>query len=258
MVELKTGHSFSRVPYITYDALDAYAEAVVADFAPARLNAPCPIDAESFVEYYLGLPIEYHRISFDRKILAVTAFSDGLLQAAGDDTGLPEPMPVRAGTVVVDTSLTAKRNLPRLRFTLMHEAAHWLIHRPAFAADNPFGSPGAYENQYLAAKEGRIDYSRSTRERCDIDIIERQADFLASAMLMPKTTLRMAFKEFFANYRERPRAIRRGASAMDDCLARLLPEYVADKFRVSKRAALIRLEKLNAITGSPRMKCGGA
>jgi hypothetical protein len=258
MVELKTGYSFSRVPYITYDALDSYAEAVVADFAPECLSAPRPVNAENFVEYYLGLPIEYHRISFDRKILAITAFNDGLLQAAGDDTGLPEPMPVRAGTVVVDTSLTAKRNLPRLRFTLMHEAAHWLIHRPAFAADNPFGSPGIYENQYLAAKEGRIDYSRGTRERRDIDIIERQADFLASAMLMPKTTLRMAYKEFFAYYRERPRAVVRGKSETDDCFARLLPEYVADIFRVSKRAALIRLEKLNAVTGSPRLKYGGA
>jgi hypothetical protein len=48
------------------------------------------------------------------------------------------------------------RNLPRLRFTLMHEAAHWLIHRPVFAADNPFGAPGVYENQYLAVQCLRV------------------------------------------------------------------------------------------------------
>jgi Zn-dependent peptidase ImmA (M78 family) len=140
----------------------------------------------------------------------------------------------------------------------MHEGAHWLIHRPAFAADNPFGSPGLFENQYLAAKEGRIDYSRSTRERNDIERIERQADFLASAMLMPKTTLRMAFVEFFGYYHERPRAIVRGKSSMDDSFAKLLPEFVAERFNVSKRAALIRLEKLDAITGKPSLRFGAA
>jgi len=34
---------------------------------------------------------------------------------------------------------------------------------------------------------------------------------------------------------------------MDDCFAQQLPEVVAMKFGVSKRAALIRLEKLTAI-----------
>jgi Zn-dependent peptidase ImmA (M78 family) len=260
MVELRTSYSFSRVPYITNDALDAYAESIVADFAPASLNNPGVINAESFVEYYLGLPIEYRRISYDRKILAMTAFNDGLLQVTGEDTGFPEPMPVRAGTVVIDTSLTTKRNLPRLRFTLMHEAAHWLIHRPAFAADNPFGAPGVYENQYLAAKEGRIDYSRSQKERTDNDRIERQADFLASAILMPRPALRAVYRDFFRFNGEKPRRIARGANPIDDCYAAQLPEYAAGIFGVSKRAALIRLEKLNAITGkqSPIEKRRGA
>jgi hypothetical protein len=38
---------------------------------------------------------------------------------------------------------------------------------------------------------------------------------------------------------------------MDDCYAELLPKYVGKIFGVSKRAALIRLEKLNAIVGKP-------
>ena len=75
---------------------------------------------------------------------------------------------------------------------------------------------------------------------------------------MPKTTLRMAFKEFFTYYHERPHTIYRGKSAIDDQYARLLPEFVADRFGVSKRAALIRLEKLNAITDGPYLRCGTA
>lgn len=248
MIELRTSYSLSHVPYITYDALDAYAEAVVADFAPELLHAPGIINAEAFLEYYLGLQIEYHRICYDRKILGMTAFNNGFLQVANEETGMPEPLPVRKGTVILDTSLTVqKRSLPRLRFTTMHEGSHWLLHRKAFAQNNPLGHVGVYENQYLAAKEGRIDYSHSQRERTDIERMERQADFLSSALLMPRTALRTAFRSFFKFYAEKPRRIIKGSCIIDDCYAAQLPEYVAELFGVSKRAAQIRLEKLTAI-----------
>lgn len=251
MVELKTSYTLSRVPYITYDALDAYAEAVVADFAPEFLHVPGIINAEAFIEYYLGLQTEYHRICYDRKVLGMTAFNSGYLQVANEETGMPELLPVRKGTVIIDTSLTVqKRSIPRLRFTTMHEGSHWLIHREAFADGNPLGHVGVYENQYLAAKEGRIDYSRSQKERTDIERIERQADFLSSAILMPRPALREAFKAFFRFYKDKPRRIIRGTSPMDDCYAVQLPEYVASRFGVSKRAAQIRLEKLTAIVDS--------
>jgi Zn-dependent peptidase ImmA (M78 family) len=108
-----------------------------------------------------------------------------------------------------------------------------------------------YENQYLAAKEGRMDYRRDQRERTDSERMERQTDFLASAILMPRPAMRIAFRHFFERAGVRPRAIIRGASPMDDGLAKQLPEYVAGIFQVSKRAALIRLEKLGGITDAP-------
>jgi len=247
MIELNTSYTFSQVPYITYDALDDYAERVVEDFAPELLHVPGHFNAEAFLEYYLGMTVRYSRISYDRKVMAMTAFNDGFIQVANEATGFPEPMPVTAGTVIIDTSLTEKRNLPRLRFTTLHEGSHWLLHRRAFAKDNPCGSPGVYENQYLAAKEGRIDYSRKQTERTDSERIERQADFFASAVLMPRPALRQAYRDFFGFYGEKPRRIIRNESPLDDCYAAQLPEYVAAQFGVSKRAALIRLEKLTAI-----------
>ena len=248
MIELQTSHSLSGVPYITYEALDAYAETVVADFAPNMLRTPGIINEERFLEYYLGLQTEYHRICYDRKVLGMTAFNSGYLQVANEKTGNPEPMPVRKGTVILDTSLTVKRNLPRLRFTSMHEGSHWLIHRKAFSESNPFGPVGVYKNQFLAAKEGRIDYSRSLKARTNIDIIERQADFLSSAILMPRPALREAYRMFFRLFGDKPRRIIKGGNnPADDCLAVRLPEYIAKQFGVPKRAALIRLEKLHAI-----------
>jgi Zn-dependent peptidase ImmA (M78 family) len=247
MLELNTSYSMSQIPYITYDALEQYAEAVVGDAMPECLKTPRPVDAESFAEYYLGLTVEFRRICGDRRILGLTAFNDGIVQVADDETGTADPMAVKAGTVILDPSLSQKRNIPRLRFTIMHEASHWLMHRKAFSADNTFGTPGVYENQYVAAKEGRIDYSRSQKERNDSERIERQADFLAAALLMPRPAMRVAFRDYFRYFDEKPRRIVRGVSIPDDCYAKQLPEYVAGIFNVSKRAALIRLEKLNAI-----------
>jgi len=247
MLELNTSYSFSQIPYVTNDALDSYAESLVRDFVPEQLQSPGVLDVDSFIEYYLHLSVDYRRICLNRNVLGITAFNDGVVDVMCEETGQTEKIHVTTGTIILDPSLSIKRNVPRLRFTMVHEGSHWLLHRKAFAVDNPFGPAGIYENQFIAAKEGRIDYSRSNKERTDVERMERQADFLASAILMNRPALRIAFKDFFAFYNEKPRRIIRGASPIDDCYAKQLPEYIAKVFGVSKRAALIRLEKLTAI-----------
>lgn len=247
MLELDTCYTLTNVPYLTYDALDDYAEKLILDFAPERLKTPGAVDVERFIEFYLHLSVDFRRICHSRQILGITAFNDGVVEVIDDESGKPMDLYVDSGTVIIDPSLYTKSNLPRLRFTLTHEGCHWLIHRKAFSESNPFGPAGVYENQYLAAKEGRVDYSRSKKEKTDIDWMERQADFLASAILMPRPAIREAFKDYFKIYGEKPRRIVRGTSPLDDCYAIQLPEYVASVFNVSKRAALIRLEKLTAI-----------
>ncbi len=247
MLELKTSYSFSQIPYITYDALEEYAEAVVRDFSSELLKKPSPFDVESFLEFYLRLNVDVRCISHNRNILGLTAFNDCMVEIMDDETGQIVNLPVTTGTVIIDTSLEPKRNERRRRFTMTHEGSHWLVHKRAFAEDNPFGPAGIYENQFIAAKEGRVDYSRSQKERNDLERMERQADFLASAILMPRPTLRMAYCEYFKYYGEKPHRIIRGINQMDDCHAKQLPDYIADIFNVSKRAALIRLEKLTAI-----------
>ena len=82
--------------------------------------------------------------------------------------------------------------------------------------------------------------------------MERQADFTAAGILMPRPALREVYRQFFRFYDEKPHRIIRGANPMDDCFALQLPEYVAKIFNVSKKAATIRLEKLNAIVDRDR------
>ena len=248
MLELDTCYSFSQVPYITYEGLDVFAEKVVADFKPELLRYPGILDMDEFLEYYCRLTVDYRRLSHNKKILGITAFNDGVVEIIDEKTGMLDELFVSKGTVILDPSLTFDKNKPRGRFTGMHEGAgHWMLHRKAFANDNPFGPAGIYKNQYLAAKEGRGDYLRTTKERSDIDQMERQADFTAAGVLMPRPALRIVYREFFRYYGEKPRRIIRGRSQMDDAFAKMLPEYIAKIFYVSEKAALIRMEKLTAI-----------
>ena len=247
MLELISSYSFSHVPYIEYGALDSYAASIVQDYCPELLRAPAALDIESMLEFYLHLKVEYKQLSYERKVLGLTAFNAGYVQVIDEHTGTTEPFFVEKGTIIVESSLLGKRNFSRLRFTLGHECSHWILHPKAFSKENPFFSNEKYENQYLAAKEGRIDYSRKQQERTDSDRMERQADFFSSALLMPRPTLRMAFVKFFSYYDEKPRRILRGKSQIEDNYAKLLTRYVAQTFNVSERAALIRLEKLTAI-----------
>ena len=159
-----TAYSLSGIPYITFEALDEFAESVIRDFNPENLKAPAILDVAKFVKFYLEIHVEYKRISCDRKVMAMTAFNTGIVRVY-DDCGVETlPFVVHEGTLIIDPVLKEKRNEPRHRFTIMHEASHWMIHRPSFAEGNPFGTPGVFENQYLAAKKGRIDYSRSLRK----------------------------------------------------------------------------------------------
>jgi len=247
MIVLNTSYSMTEVPYLTNDVLERFAEKLIADFSPNYLYTPFPIDADRFLEFYLRLNVEYKNISYNKKILGMTAFNDGNVKIMNDETRRIEDIYVTTGTVIIDNSLNFKRNTHRRRFTLMHEGSHWMLHKRAYSDSNPFGSAGIYENKYIAAKAGNDDYPRSQKERSDNERMERQADFLASAILMPRPALRTAFCNFFYLYGDKPHRLIRGINPVDNYYVDKLPIYISKIFNVSKHAALIRLEKLTAI-----------
>jgi len=248
MIKLKSALSLSsKVPYITDDGLDDYAVELIQDFAPEFLHTPMPFDIEKFILYYLNLKLYFEHIRYYQKMQGVVAFHDGVIQIIDVRTGKALPYPVKKGSVILDASLSLKRNEQRRRFSCGHEGSHWLLHRDVFSPDNPFSGMLGYQNQMLAAKKGTIDYSRCLLERTDGQRIERQADYLSSAILMNRFALRQACHIFFKYHNEKARRIIRGVNMKDDCLAEQLPAYIAEIFNVSKRAALIRLEKLTEI-----------
>jgi hypothetical protein len=90
--------------------LESYAEDIVKDFAPELLLHPGIIDVDEFLEYYLKLDVVYRHISYNKKVLGITAFNDGLVDVIDEETGKPGEIAVKKGTVIIDTSLTSKKN----------------------------------------------------------------------------------------------------------------------------------------------------
>ena len=189
----------------------------------------------------------YAHLCYENKTIGITAFHDDYIKILDINSGMVIMSEVKQGTVVIDKSLIAKRNLRRCRFTLGHESAHWLLHRKAIINDSFVSRTYTDGHGKIAAKIGRIDYSRNLRDDTDESRIERQADFLSSAILMPRPALRIAYRDFFKAAGEKPRVLTRGKDKPDDLTAKNLATYMSDMFNVSHRAAMIRLEKLNAV-----------
>ena len=120
---------------------------------------------------------------------------------------------VRAGTILIDERLCDPSKLGRLRFTCAHELAHWVLHKKLYSGTGD-----------VAAYNGNVSSDESH------GIIERQADTLASALLMPLPQIKKCFYQ-----------LRIGRT--DE---QLIVE-MANIFEVSKQAMQIRLKSRNLI-----------
>ena len=116
-------------------------------------------------------------------------------------------------TILIDERLCEPQRLGRLRFTCGHELAHWVLHKKLYTGTGD-----------VAAYDGNSSTDESN------GIIERQADAMATALLMPLPQVKKCF------YR-----LRSGRST-----EQLIYE-MSQIFAVSKQAMQIRLQSHNLI-----------
>lgn len=106
---------------------------------------------------------------------------------------------VSAKTILVEVRLSEQDNKGRYRFTLAHELAHWILHKEMILSDN--------------TEAAFIDGVHDTR-------MEKQADYFASALLIPMGTVKKYYYSLFG----------KGCSRSD------LIAAMAERFQVSKQA----------------------
>lgn len=206
--------------------LEAIAVQTLSEYGgAAAVDSREPLDVDAFAELFLGATLDFGNLSADGHTDGFTALSDGVVCLWDPARGTHQMVKTKKKTIFLDVNASHEG---RGRFTLAHECAHIILHRPLEADFSPD------EDAVLT----RVDLGFKTRRRsnpCDPStrewFREWQANHLASALLMPiRPVLRM--REEFAN--DHPL----------DMAVQPLADRIMDTFNVSRAAADARISSL--------------
>lgn len=165
------------IPQIRTEAIEAVGRKILMEYDPSLLSGqPCPVPIETIIETKFDLILEFHTLRKNPKILGETIFDDGAVVLYDQIQRQYRMIAVRAGTILIDERLCDPSKLGRLRFTCAHELAHWVLHKKLYSGTGD-----------VAAYNGNVSSDESH------GIIERQADTLASALLMPLPQIKKCF-----------------------------------------------------------------
>jgi hypothetical protein len=138
-------------------------------------GVPGAIPIEKIAQH-IGLNIEYQCIRKNGVVLGELVYDDTLVPVYFNDSKRYDLISVKAGTIILDASLLRKGSEGRLRFTCAHGIAHWILHKSVFKGT---GRAAAFGNPNKSSQESPY--------------IERQADMLGTALLMPTGQVKKAF-----------------------------------------------------------------
>lgn len=163
--------------YRSVTALEAIARKTLKEYDPGLLNgSPAAVPIEKLAKW-LGLCVEYQCLRKNGIILGEMVYDDTYVPVYFTDLKKYDLIFVKGGTIILDESLLRGRGDGRLRFTCAHEIAHWLLHREMYAGT---GQAAAFLNPKTKSSE-------------EDPVIERQANQLATALLMPTGQVKRAF-----------------------------------------------------------------
>ena len=189
-------------------ALETIARRTLSEYDAMYLNgSPRAVPIETIIEKTFGLRIEYQYLTNDARELGRMIYDSGITTYYNRDIMDYALMRVEGGTMLIEAALLEdEKSYGRLRFTLAHELAHYIIHKQIFSGTGV--AAALYNND------------------TDEDATEWQANYLAKAILMPNGQIKRCF------YALRP-------------VCKTKSEYVckmAEIFEVSKQAMEIRLK----------------
>ena len=113
------------------------------------LKEPGSLDVDNFAEFYLKLTIDFANLSSDCLTLGCMCFNDGKLEVWDDNRQYTHYIDVSKGTIYIDAQALACCPKERTNFTIMHECAHWILHKRFYLI-----TCGLEEEPALDKKEG--------------------------------------------------------------------------------------------------------
>ena len=165
------------------------------------------VPIEEIIEKTFGLRIEYQYLKNDARELGRMIYDSGITTYYNRDIMDYAIMRVEGGTMFIEATLLEDDNsYGRLRFTLAHELAHYIIHKQIFSGT---GVAAALYN-----------------DDTDEDATEWQANYLAKAILMPNGQIKRCFYALIPKCKSKSEYVGR----------------MSEIFEVSKQAMEIRLK----------------
>ena len=210
------------VPVLSRAAIDEQAQKYITMFCPEICSTPAPVPIEDFLERYLEVMLDYQYLSNDGRYLGMTVFTDCLVPVWDPIQKTAEPIRAKAGTILIDNFLLEEEGTqPRYRFTLAHEAGHFLYHRTAYRMLED-SKPRLCPNSPIRTGDPMEDWS-------DSDWLEWQADTFASCFLLPRPAVQKAAENW-----------KLSGGGWGESLG----TTIARIFNVSHQAAIYRLQDL--------------
>lgn len=241
------------VPILNKNDIDSIAEKVLYDYDPIFSQEPQRLDVENLAECYLDLDMDYKDLSYDESILGMIVFNDCYITVYDIENNQEKNIQTNGGTIFIDNSLLQKGSRRRERFTIGHEIGHWLLHKSKYSF-NPdqlsvFDEPNEQTNPIIKCRTDKIESDETFRRTLvsEEDWLEWQANYLASALLMPKCIFINYVKEEFSSKGIMKGYYQYGYDKNLDLWINVLVCELADIFDVSLTAAKIRLKNLKFI-----------
>ncbi len=213
--------------YISNYELEELGESLIANYLQGNDNCLC-IDIEGFITDYLGLSIIYTNFADKEKI---GFLSDGEEQLPIYSNGKEVKAVFPKWNIVLDKFLLSENEFGRRRFTMAHEAAHFILEK-----HDPMTK--AYFHRVFDKEQ---DYSLPDLQEL-MNLTESQADRLAATLLMPKFIIERSLKKF---NRGRPLTVY-GNSILPPS-GKIAMRKMGDSLGVSYTALFIRLKDLSLI-----------
>lgn len=226
-----------QIEAIAICSLDSFNRRCHVEMNPDRRKYARPLLLEQFVGQFLGLDIDYKKLSSDGSILGLSVYADTRYEY--EDKGVLRSFPVHHNQVLLDEMFLGVKKgdskWGQRRFTLAHEAAHQILYRMdevenRFAARKAYSARQVYSIRELKTLEDREKWT------------EWQANTLAAALLMPASEMYKALGNRFSKL-----VSYEGKYTYAD--RRTISE-LCDTFEVSQSAMDIRLKELGYVVES--------
>ena len=229
--------------YLTKSVIEDAVDNEMAIYNPDLLLTPQAIDIEHFLEFHLGVDVDYKKLSNDHSCYGAFIYNSGKLTVY-DDNDSPKEILVKEKTVILDPE-TERIGRHFTRFTLSHEGGHCFTQFNALHKCDQSNIAYDYYSESIENDVGYRDLSYGKKRRLVTkhDWMEWQANYAGGCILMPrKAVLRLLYDTLGIK-------VEYDTGFADDFTAfqyLLAWSAIAQTFDVSDQAARIRLDELSS------------